>query len=209
MLILANLVLIAAVAYAMAVEGLAESVIDFLITLLSGFFALAIHQYVADFLAAKFAGSMAESTEDALALVGIFCLVAAGLRWGSQLILPWQVTFPALMNQVGGAAFGFATGWLAGGILTLALATLPWQHASWGMDSPVGSDQTPPAFRTIFPSDLAWLAGTRKISSPSKLGHGSQFDEDGSYLIRFGRHRTGWGSNKPQEFKGEPYSVQN
>ena len=66
MLILANLVLIAAVAYAMAVEGLAESVIVFLITLLSGFFALAIHQYVADFFAAKLAGSMAENTEDAI-----------------------------------------------------------------------------------------------------------------------------------------------
>ncbi len=208
MVILACLVLVAAVAYSMAVEGIAEALIVLFITLIAGFFALASHQPMANFLAGKFAGSMAEGTEDALALVGIFCLTAGGLRWLTQIILPWQVTLPPLANQVGGALLGAISGWLAGGILSLAFATLPWQHDSWGMESPVAADQTPTAFRTIFPSDLVWLAGARRMSANSRFGHGAAFDEDGSYLIRFGRHRTGWSNSKPQTFAGEPYSGQ-
>lgn len=208
MVILACLVLVAAVAYAMAVEGLAESLIVLFITLIAGFLALAVHQSLADFLAGKFAGSMAEGTEDALALVGIFCLTAGGLRWLTQIILPWQVSLPPLANQIGGAVVGTLSGWLAGGILALALATLPWHHDSWGMESPVAADQTPTALRSIFPADLVWLAGTRRVSTNSRLGHGPAFDEDGSYLIRYGRHRTGWSNSKPQSFSGEPYSGQ-
>lgn len=208
MVILACLVLVAAVAYSMAMEGLAEALIVLFVTLIAGFIALAVHQSLANFLGSKFAGSMAEGTEDALALVGIFCLIAGGLRWLTQAILPWQVTLPPLVNQIGGAAVGSLSGWLAGGILTIALATLPWHHDSWGMDSPVAADQTPTAFRTIFPSDLVWLAGVRRISANSKLGHGTAFDDDGSYLIRFGRHRTGWSNSKPQAYSGEPYSGQ-
>jgi len=72
MVILACLVLVAAVAYSMAMEGLAEALIVLFVTLIAGFIALAVHQSLANFLGGKFAGSMAEGTEDALALVGIF-----------------------------------------------------------------------------------------------------------------------------------------
>lgn len=207
MVILLCLGLVGAVAYAMAREGLAESVILLLIVLVSGFVALATHQPAADFLAGKLAGSMAEGTEDAIALIGIFCGLTFTLRWLSQKILPWQVTFPPLVNQVGGAAFGVLIGWLAGGIFTCALASLPWDYNSWGMEPPVSADQPPTGFRSIFPADLVWLAGTRKVSSPNKLGNRELFDSGGSYLIRFQRHRTGWGTNKAQPFKGEPYST--
>ena len=207
MVILACLILIAAVAYSMAMEGLAEAVIVLVITLISGFLALAIHQPVAEYLSGKFSGGMAEGTEDAIALIGSFCLTAGALRWVSQVLLPWQISFPGLVNQVGGAVVGLIIGWLGGGIFVLALATLPWPADSWGMESPVAGNQTPTPLRAVFPSDLVWLGGARRMSANNRLGHGPSFDSDGSYLIRFGRHRTGWNGNKAQPFKGEPYSI--
>lgn len=206
MVILLCLVMVAALAYAMAREGLAEAVILLVTVLITGFVALATHQPLADILAGKLAGTMAEGTEDAIALAGIFCGLTFLLRWLSQKILPWQVSFPPVVNQAGGAMVGLVIGWLAGGIFACVLATLPWEHNSWGMESPVQADQAPSGFRTIFPSDLIWLAGTRKLSAPSKLGNKEAFDSGGSYFIRFQRHRSGSPNSKAQPFKGEPYS---
>jgi len=205
MITLLCFILIGACAFAMAREGAAEGLVVLIAVLIAGFVSVALHQPCADSLAAKLDGSSAAGTEDSICLVVFFCFLTFILRYVTQLIMPWQVTLTPKINQIGGGILGVISGWLACGILTLALAVLPWPQNSWGMDPSFQPEHTPQVLRVFFPSDILWISGVRQMSSPNKFGWHEEFDQDASYMIRMNRHRTGTGRIKPQQSRGEPY----
>jgi hypothetical protein len=204
MLIAITIVIMAAVAYAYAREGLLTAFTMFVNIFLAGVLTFNFWEPIADLLDPILNDTPFTGYEDSFVMVVLFCGICGLLRLATNTLAPREVDFPAGLLRGGAVFFGLAAGYLVSGILTCILQTIPWHENFMSFDYRVESGQ---GFRKILPPDRLWLAMMHRASGEKgPLARGEDypaFDRDGNYELRYGRYRRYNESGKTHDYWGE------
>jgi hypothetical protein len=202
------------IAYAYWREGLFTACCMCVNVLLAGLIAFGFWEPVADLFDSILHGSFLAGYEDFFILIGLFALALGLLRMVTNNLCPNQIEYVGYFQQVGGAMFGLATGYLTAGFLVCALQTLPWHESFMNFEprSPkeVGS-------RGLLPADRAWLslmryAGAHAFSWSFVEGNEEAddpferyrtFDRHGTFELRYLRYRRYGDTRPPLPYLGE------
>ena len=210
MLMFLTVLIMLGVAYVYWNEGLFTAFTMFVNVFLAGFIAFNFWEPLAN----QLEGTNLETYGDALCLVILFSIALGLLRFVVNQFTPTKIEFPGLVQNLVGAVFGLATGYLAAGFLVCALQTLPWHENFMGFDPTYASDQ---GMRDVLPSDRVWLALMHRASayalanrpnpnpgdSISPYDKYQTFDPKGSFELRYWRYRR-YGDNRPPlPYRGE------
>jgi hypothetical protein len=195
MLIVCTLLVMAAVAYFHAREGLFTAVLMLVNVLVSGLLAFNFWEP----MASVFGSGALKPYADVFCLVLLFCASLIVLRVITNNLNDEQIEFPPAPQALGGAAVGLLTGYLLSGFLICALETIPWgQHF---LDFEPRSDSES-ALRAVMPPDRVWLAmmhraSTHSLSRSRDLSQAPRgtddeyhtFDPNGAFEINYLRLR--------------------
>jgi hypothetical protein len=190
-------------AFFYAREGLFTAFTMALNVFVAGLVAFNFWEPIANRLEPAFTGIFLEGYEDALCLAVLFCLTLGILRLVTNNLANRVIEFPALGDQVGGAAFGLVTGYLIAGFFICMLQMLPWHESFLGFEWK-GQGSSP--VRRFLPPDHMWLALMRHAGAyplanqedddrdrPGREGgpydDSITFDQTGTFEIRYERYR--------------------
>jgi hypothetical protein len=199
-------------AYAYWREGLYTALCMSINLLLAGLVAFNFWEPVADMFDSLLRRSFLAGYEDFFILIVFFALALGVLRMITNNLCPKQVEYVGYFQQLGGAAFGLVTGYLAAGFLLCALQTLPW-HESFMNFEP--RDPTEIGSRRLLPPDRVWLslmryAGSKPFSwkedshdADDPADRYLTFDRHGTFELRYRRYRRYGDSRPPLVYLGE------
>jgi len=213
-----TVIIMLAIAYAFLREGLFTAFTMFFNVFLSGLVAFNFFEPLAERLQTAFTGTFLLGYEDMLCLVGLFCLTLGILRLATNTFANSVIEYPEMLQRVGGALFGLATGYLFCGFFLCCLQTLPW-HRNF-MDFQPGFDSdSPSALRDVLPPDRVWLAtmcragayaffdGSEDPAQPpgaaTFIDRRITFDKDGTFELRYARYRRYTDQGPPLTYAGE------
>jgi hypothetical protein len=201
---LLTLVLIVAVAYAYVGEDLPTAFTMFVNVLLAGLVAFNYFEPLAAGVEAQVDGTPLQGYEDAIFLVGLFCLTLGPLRWAVNNLSPSLIEFPPLLQRGGALLFGALTGYLLAGFLLCVFQTLPLPERFMGFQA----DAAPSGLRRILPPDRVWLAlmhraGAYAFSNSGGLSEVETFDKDGSFEARYALFRRINAEGNRLKYRGE------
>lgn len=195
MLIVLTILIIAAVGYAFFVEGLFTAFVMFCNVFAAGLVAFNFWEPIAEAI-----GGLG-GYEDSLVLVLLFSLTLGLLRLTTHNIATNLIEFNFLMDKIGGALFGLATGYLISGFLACVFQTLPWHEKFMQFDYEVKPNE---GMRRIFPADRMWLALMRRAGAePFATDEGKTFDPFGTFELRYARYRRYADDREPLSYQGE------
>jgi Colicin V production protein len=193
-------VIILAVAYAMANEGLFAAVVMTVNVLLAGVLTYSFWEPTADFLESMVAGTFAAGLEDHLAMMILFALFLGGLRLTTNTLTKTEVDFNPNLHRFGGGLVGLVTGYLLAGFLVCAMTTLPLSGGFMGF-TPARTDEPSSTERGLFPPDRVWTslmrrAGISTFSWKTQVSDTGDpydryrtFDQNATFELRYLRYR--------------------
>jgi hypothetical protein len=114
-------ILILAIAFFQATQGLYSAMIMAVLSLLSAVVAFNYYEPLGELLYAR-----QPATADAIMLLGVFVILLLGLRLAADYLLRRNVVLGLWTNRVGGGLLGLWTGMLLVGVLTVVMQMLPW-----------------------------------------------------------------------------------
>lgn len=212
MLIILTIVTMLVVAYAAMREGLFTAITVLVNVVLSGIVAFNFFEPISDFAESYLRGDIAADYIDFFVLVGLFCGSLALLRMATNNLANYQIQFNSLLQQIGAAAVGLLTGYLASGFLVCLLETLPW-HRNFADFQPRSESEA--AFRRIVPADRVWLAmmrhagaypfarGTDREEADTFYDRRPTFDRGATFELRYLRNRRFTDTSNPLPYLGE------
>lgn len=204
MLEMFTIIVMLAVGYVYLSEGIFTAFVMFCGVIFSGLLAFNFFEPLASMLSRSLTKSPLAEYEDALILVGIFCVTLGLIRTAANNIAPWQIEYHPLMQSLGGGLFGLATGYLVSGFLVCVLQTLPGRDNIMGFDARYQADQST---RAVLPADRVWLAMMRRAGAypfaNQEVPHARNqsmddvpyyqryktFDRFGNFELRYQRYR--------------------
>ena len=190
---LLTLVIMGIAAYAFWREGPLTAFVMACNVLLAGILAYNFFEPVADLLEPSFQGTFLAGTEDALALMLVFCPALMVLRWATNSLASTHMEYPPVLYRGGAVVFGLLAGYFVAGFLTCLLMTMPIQRDFLGYEPYVARDSSP--LRRWFPPDFVWLATMHRLSGgvltagEEDAGRPRRFDPQGNFVWRYGRYR--------------------
>lgn len=118
-----------AVTYFQAIQGLTSAIISGVLTAVSAGIAFGTYEYVADAALKGFAPDFAH----AIAFLGMFVVPLGISRLVLDSIMPRSPQLPHLIDRIGAGIVGFFTAFLGTGMLAIALQMVPWPSVlGWG-----------------------------------------------------------------------------
>lgn len=190
MLTLGCVIVILAVAYSSLREGLLTAACTLFNILFAGVVAFWFFEPIANQLEDLFKAGWFEGMEDAFALVGLFAVVFVPLKMVTGEWSGTVLDYPLMLDRIASGILGAIAGYLAAGFLVVVLQTLPWSPNFLGFDHRVDPTAPGAALRRILPPDRVWLATMNRLSEVPLAQTGQPaFDEDGSFSLRYHRHR--------------------
>lgn len=139
--------------------------------------------------------------EDAVCLVGIFCLTLAVLRTLTNQLANTEIEFLPQLQRPGGALVGMITGYLVSGFLICVLQTLPWHVNFMTYDPKYDPDK--PMLANVLPPDRVWLAMMHRAGETGLASGDGTFDPHGSFVERYARYRRYDDHDRPLPYHGE------
>jgi hypothetical protein len=189
-------------AYIYLVDGLATAFTMFCNVFLAGLIAFNFWEPLADLLEPAFARSFFAGYEDALCLVILFSLTLGLLRLVTNSLSFAAIYFHPLLQNIGGAFSGLATGYLISGFLICVFQTLPWHERFMGFQPEC--DPKEPGLRQVLPPDRVWLALMHRAGlGPFAWGDKPTFDPEATFELRYARFRRYGDSRAPLPYHGE------
>jgi hypothetical protein len=173
----------AAVAYMGLVHGLYRSAQTLAVCVLAGAIAFGLLGPVSGLLASADPKNTWYYAADPLCLWALFCFSFLLLRTLAEKLLPNEPGFPPLLDQLGGAAFGAATGYLIAGVCMLLVQMLPTSPNLLGYEAfqfKRGEDMLPDSTTPGRPLWLPWDRGTL-VFFGYLSSHSMGSDETGLY----------------------------
>ncbi|MCB9865554.1 MAG: CvpA family protein [Phycisphaerales bacterium] len=116
------LLVLAAVTYFQAIQGLTSAIITGVLTVLSAAIAFGTYEYVAQAFLQGFLGDLAY----AVAFLGMFLVPLGILRLILDSLVPRSSQIPHMLDRIGAGVVGFFTAFLATGMLAIGLQMVPW-----------------------------------------------------------------------------------
>jgi hypothetical protein len=160
MLIVCTLVIMLAVAYFHAREGLFTAVTMLVNVLAAGLIAFNFWEP----LAALLGSGALKPYADILCLTLVFGVTLVVLRTITNNLNDTQIEFPPVPQALGGGAVGLLTGYLLSGFLICALETVPWGQHFLDFEPRTESES---GLRSVMPPDRVWLAMMHRASTHS------------------------------------------
>ncbi len=210
MLIALTFLIMLIVGYSAFREGLFTSVIILVNVVLSGLLAFNFWEPLATLIDPMLQGGFLDGYQDFVLLLGLFCGALALLRVATNNMANYQIEFPAVAQQFGGAAVGLLSGYLVSGFLICLLETIPW-HQNF-----VDYQPRNPGERQFFPADRVWLSlmrhagafpfacGADRVAADSPYEQHPTFDRGGTFEHRYWRYRRYSESGEyPKPYLGE------
>jgi hypothetical protein len=189
MLALISVGVVLLVAYMSLREGLLTAACTLFNVLFAGLIAFWCFEPLANGLEDYLRGTFLEGTEDAFALSLIFAAVFALLKVVTGKWSGTVIDYPLVLDRVVSGILGALAGYFLAGFLVCMYHTLPWGAAS-GPEYRVEPNSAGAALRRILPPDRVWLAMMNRASEvPFLRSSEHTFDEDGSFSLRYARHR--------------------
>ena len=186
------LVVMAAIAYMGAVQGVYRAAQTLAACLLAGVIAFGLYGPLSGLMVGPPPEVITKNVSvwyfaaDALALWAVFAIVMLGLLVLAERFLPDRAKFPDILKRAGGAVLGAVTGYLAVGVCTIVIQMLPTAPEFLGYEAfvykSVGGEES---FRRGDPLWLRWDRGTLAL-----FGYLSRWPlgSDETYLFRrYGR----------------------
>jgi uncharacterized membrane protein required for colicin V production len=212
MLVVFTLGIMGIVAFMQYRNGLFTSVAMIIQVLLAGLVAFSFWEPIADELDAYWSDGRMAGYEDAIVLVGLFCLTLGGLRLVTNRLNKMMIDFNWHVQQVGGPAAGLITGYLVSGFLVCVFQTLPIEEnfLTFTMRK---TDE--PGLRRYLPADRVWLALMRhagayplawteeKEDAENPFDRWATFDREGTFELRYARYRRHTDKRGPMNYQGE------
>lgn len=201
-----------AVAYAHFREGLFTALTTLVNVILAGLITFNFYEPLANLLDPLLARTPLAGIEDYFAMLFLFCVCLGLLRLVTNNLANRTLEFVPVFNQIGGAAVGLVTGYLACGFIVCVLQTLPW-HENFMDFSPRSEKEG--GLRRYFPPDRVWLslmrhAGAGSLARRAPNPHAesaydrySTFDREGTFELRYLRHRRYGDARNPIPYQGE------
>ena len=121
-------IIVGVVGYWHRLQGFFSATISAILTVLAAVFAIGWHEKVTDML---LKGRFADEAY-AITLVAIFVLVYTIGRFTFDKLVPGNLRFPALVDQIGGGAMGLIAGIACAGVALIAIQTLPFSESILG-----------------------------------------------------------------------------
>lgn len=162
-------VLIIAIAFYQALQGLFSSIVLAVLSILCALLALACYEP----LAKSMLYGPQPATADAIALIAMFVLSLLGLRVVCDMVVKDNVTFGTWPDRIGGGLVGLFSGTVLVGVLTLAAQMLPFGTSVLGYE-PFDETLRPKHRLAPFYPDEFVIALAEKFSV-SSLGCGRSF----------------------------------
>lgn len=162
-------VLIIAIAFYQALQGLFSSIVLAVLSILCALLALACYEPLAE----SMLHGTQPATADAIALIALFVLPLLGLRIVCDIVVKDNVSFGTWPDRIGGGLVGLFTGTVLVGVLTLAAQMLPFGTSVLGYE-PFDETLRPKHRLAPFYPDEFVIALAEKFSV-SSLGCGRSF----------------------------------
>jgi hypothetical protein len=184
-------------------EGLLTAFCMCINVLLAGLIAFDFWEPLADLIDPMLAGTILAGYEDAACLFLLFVPSLLFLRWATNQLASRIPEFHPVLQQVGGAIVGLATGYLLAGFLICWMQTLPWHERFMNFNPYYDPNEASAAIRSVLPPDRVWLALMHRFSS-DRLDLGDDpFDRRGNFELRYARYRRYDDSRDALPHKGE------
>jgi hypothetical protein len=208
MLVLLTFLVMGIVAYAFWREGVLTAITMFVNVIIAGLVAFNFFEPLAAEMEPMVKGSFLEGFEDSLLLVAFFCLTLAALRWATNNLANEELDLDPKLQQGAAGVFGLLTGYLLAGFLICVIQTLPGHDHILGFRTEVNLNAPDQKMRRIIPPDRVWLAMMHFASRIGlSRGEDAEFDRDGTFEIRYQRHRRLGDNGEALPFQGEPYET--
>ncbi|MCX5683854.1 MAG: CvpA family protein [Planctomycetota bacterium] len=181
------LVALGIVAYMGLVQGLYRSAQSLAVCVLSGIIAFGLLGPVSGLLANDSPRSTWYYAADAFCLWAVFCFSFLVLRTLAAKLLPNEPGFPSLLDQLGGAFFGIATGYLVVGVCLLVVQMLPTSPELLGYEAfefNRGKEGLPDSLIPGQPLWLQWDRGT--LAFFGRLSSHPMGSDETSFYRRYG-----------------------
>jgi hypothetical protein len=193
----------AIVAYAFWREGPFTALAMCCNVVLAGLLAFNFWEPIAAALHPSFVGNFLEGTEDAIALLLLFCPALMSLRWLTNSLARTHMEFPTVLYRGGSVLFGLLTGYFLSGFLLCTYQTLPVQQNFLGFEMYEQGKANP--LRQVLPPDLFWLATMHRLSGGGlSTSEPTHFDPKGNFELRYERfRRLDSQSGPPLPYQGE------
>lgn len=205
--IILSLLIIAGVTYASFAEGIFGAWCSVVMIVISGLVAFSFFEPTALFLEPMIGGTVLSGYADGIALTAMFCGCYGVLRTVVNAVSSRRFEYHPLVDQIGGGVIGVLAGYLLSGFLICLLQTLPWDEQFWGF-RPISLESETQSGRKYFPPDRVWLNMMHRLTGNSGFaGRSNPFDPDGSFEVRYTRHRRFTEDRPPVPYGGEFYSL--
>jgi Colicin V production protein len=208
MLVFVTLLITAIVGYAFCREGVLTAITMLVNVLIAGLIAFNFFEPLAAELEPMLKGSFLEGYEDSLCLVLFFSVTLALLRWATNNLANEELDLDSKAQQALAGLFGLITGYLLAGFLTCVIQTVPAHENVLGFKPEVNLTAGDQKMRRLIPPDRVWL-GVMNFASRVGLSRGEagEFDRDGTFEIRYFRHKRFSDGRDAMPYQGEPYQT--
>jgi hypothetical protein len=200
---LLTLLVMAIIAYAFWREGPLTAFAMCCNVVLAGLLAFNFWEPIAAALQPSFMGNFLEGTEDAIALMLLFCPTLMFLRWLTNSLSRTHMEFPTILYRGGSVLCGLLAGYFLSGFLLCVYQTLPVQQNFLGFDVYEPGKASP--LRQVLPPDLVWLSMMHRLSGGGLASsEPTLFDRQGNFELRYERYRRlDSQGGAPLTYKGE------
>ena len=207
-LALLTFVVMGIVGYAYCREGVLTAITMLVNVLIAGLVAFNFFEPMATEMEPMLKGTFLEGYEDSLCLVVFFCLSLALLRWATNNLASEELDLEPKLQQGLAGLIGVLTGYLAAGFLACVVQTIPGHEHILGFKPEVNLNATDQKMRRMIPPDRAWLAIMNYASRVGlSRGEEGEFDRDGTFEIRYQRHKRFADDRDAMPYQGEPYQT--
>jgi hypothetical protein len=205
---LLTILIMLGVAYAFVHEGLLTAATTCVNIVAAGLVAFNLFEPLAKELEPMLVGTFLQHCEDSICLMLLFCLTLGLLRFAVNNLVSIDPLYPPLVHQIGAGFFGLIAGYLASGFLLCVIQTLPMHEKFLRFEPEITRDSAANRMRRILPPDRVWLA-LMQFGSRYALGRGEDyaFDKDGTFELRYARHRRTGDGRPEMPYTGEPYET--
>jgi hypothetical protein len=196
------------VAFAFWREGALRAATAFVNVLAAGLVAFNFFEPLANGLEPLLARSFLHGYEDSFCLMALFALTLGLLRLAANSLARKPPEQAPVVQRGGAVLFGLLTGYLASGFLVCVLQTMPFPQKFLGFETEVNLHAPGNKVRRWLPPDRVWLA-LMQFGSQMGLARGEDdvFDKDGTFELRYLRHRRAPDHHDPSPYQGEPYQA--
>jgi hypothetical protein len=213
-----SVLIVLAVGYAFLREGVFNAFVMLCNVMIAGLVAFNFWEPIADLLDPLLSGIFLHGYEDAIVLVGLFCLTLGLLRVATNSLAPTEMQYHEILYRGGGFVLGMLTGYLTAGFLVCMMQTLPWHENFMGFDYKIDSNQASAGIRRVLPPDRVWLglmyrAGAYPFANNPDPYLESEpqtpferyltFDKFGTFELRYARHRRYGDNREPLPYLGD------